>query len=102
MKHSFFIFIGTFFITFTCYALPKITVLKRIDINNFVEVQVANETLKELACFVAIDGHKRKFRLPPRITSQWYKATDVRYKHTDFRVWCDYIEFHPQYKNYNN
>ncbi len=83
-------------------AMPKITVTKRINLQGFTEVRLHNETRKELACYVAIDGQKRKFRLLPLTSSDWYKADSPAYKHTDFSTWCDFIEFHPRYKNYDN
>ncbi|WP_440876984.1 hypothetical protein [Thalassotalea sp. PLHSN55] len=84
------------------YAMPKITVTKRLNIEGITEVQIYNETRKELACYVAIDGQKRKFRLLPFTSSDWYKSNSPAFKHTDYSTWCDYIEFHPRYKQYKN
>ena len=78
-------------------AMPRITI--KHDINNLglARVQVMNETQRTLACYVAIDGHKIKFKLTARQNSLWYKATDVRFDHTHFSTWCDYIELYPEY-----
>ena len=66
-----------------------------------VRAKVVNKTKKELACYLAIDGYKIKFRLPPFQASRWYKATDRRFSHRDFSTWCDYIENHPEFKKYD-
>ena len=87
-------------LAFAVSALPKFNVIKRLDINGITEVRLHNETRRELACYVAIDGQKRKFRLLPLTYSNWYKANSPDFKHTDFSIWCDHIEFHPQYKKY--
>jgi len=82
---------------FTSQAMPKIMVEHGRTLDGFAQVKVTNETIKPLACHVAIDGHKIRFKLQARQASQWYKANDKRYQHTDFSVWCDYLELHPKY-----
>lgn len=82
-----------FFITFNIQAYPKITVSYEIDKQSYTRVKVKNETRRVLGCYVAIDGHKKKFKLSSLATSQWYTATDVRFNYTDFSVFCDYIEY---------
>jgi len=74
-------------------AMPKITVSHDINQQQFVRVKVKNETRQVLGCYVAIDGYKQKFTLTALAESRWYKATDRRFKYTDFSVWCDYIEY---------
>lgn len=84
------------------YARPKYDAKMRLDANKFTEAQLTNNTIRDLACYVAIDGYKRKFKLPARTSSRWFKATDVRYKHTDFRIWCDFLDLHPKYQKYGD
>ena len=79
------------------FAMPLITIKHDRNRVGLARVQIMNETLRTLACYVAIDGHKIKFKLTARQNSRWYKATDVRFNHTHFSTWCDYIELHPEY-----
>jgi hypothetical protein len=79
-------------------AMPKIITKHQRNINGFAEVQVSNDTMESLICYVAIDGHKRLFRLKRIESSKWYTATDIRYNHTNFSVWCDYLKLHPKYQ----
>ncbi|KGJ97509.1 hypothetical protein GAB14E_1098 [Colwellia psychrerythraea] len=92
----------TFFIllllSISVLAMPRITVKHQRNINGFAEVQVSNATMKNLICHVAIDGHKILFRLKAIEASKWYTATDIRFNHTHFSVWCDYLKLHPQYQ----
>ena len=88
------------FFSVSSIAAPKINILTRLNNDKFTQVRITNGTLKELACYVAIDGFKRKFTLLPKDSSEWYTATDVRYKYSDFRTWCDFIEFYPEYQKY--
>lgn len=67
----------------------------------FIKAKIKNETFAELACYIAIDGYKKKFRLMGNMESKWVTATDKRFAYTSFRTWCDHIEFYPQYKKYN-
>lgn len=82
-------------------AKPKYKSLFGHSLQGFARIQVKNETSKDLACWVAIDGHKIKFRLPALNTSQWYTSNDKRYNYQHFSTWCDYIDLHPEYQKYN-
>ena len=88
-----------FFMTFA-QAKPKITVITNYSLDNFARIKVLNETTHRLACYVAIDGFKIKFRLQPKRASIWFKANDTRFKPSSFSYWCDYLELYPQYKKY--
>jgi hypothetical protein len=79
-------------------ALPKVSVQHQRNTQNLAEIQVTNQTAQALICYVAIDGHKVFFRLQPHQPSQWYKATDTRFNHTQFSTWCDYLSLHPKYQ----
>lgn len=79
-------------------AMPKIKVTHQRNIKGFAEVQVVNSTSAHLICYVAIDGHKKFFRLQALQASKWYVATDIRYNHTHFSLWCDYLSLHPKYQ----
>lgn len=96
-----FISILLMFCSFPALSQAKIQVINGHNVEGFARTQVKNETTKELACWVAIDGFKAKFRLPPAATSRWFTANDKRYSYTNFSTWCDNIEFYPQYKNYS-
>ena len=84
--------------TTNALAMPKINVKHQRNINGFAEIQVSNDTSENLICYVAIDGHKIFFRLKAIEYSKWYAATDIRYNHTHFSVWCDYLKLHPKYQ----
>ncbi|MDG1751177.1 MAG: hypothetical protein P8I03_05885 [Thalassotalea sp.] len=90
------------FSSFTALSKAKIEVINGHNAEGFARTQIKNETTKELACWVAIDGFKQKFRLPPASTSRWFTANDKRYSYANFSTWCDNIEFYPEYKNYRN
>jgi len=79
-------------------AMPKINVKHQRNIKDFAEIQVSNATMENLICYVAIDGYKIFFRLKAIETSKWYTATDKRFNHTNFSVWCDYLKLHPKYQ----
>ena len=83
-------------------AKPKFKTTFGYSLEGYARVQVKNETTKDLACWVAIDGHKKKFRLPPLTTSQWITVRDKRYTYKHFSTWCDFIDYHPEYRNYKN
>jgi hypothetical protein len=89
-----------FIISPVIWALPKITVTFGESSNGFSQVKIKNETEESLACFVAIDGYKAKFRLRMRSTSRWITTTDTRYTYRNFSTWCDYLEVYPNYKAY--
>jgi hypothetical protein len=78
-------------------AMPKIAVKHQRNANGFAQAQVSNSTMENLICYVAIDGYKIFFRLKAMETSKWYAATDIRFNHTNFSVWCDYLKLHPKY-----
>ncbi|WP_147302737.1 hypothetical protein [Thalassotalea euphylliae] len=82
------------------YAIPRIATEYGYNADGFVRVKVTNETTRELACYVAIDGRSIRFVLPPRGASRWYRATDKRFTAKSFSIWCDYLEFHPAYQRY--
>ncbi len=82
------------------WGLPKITVTYNVTPTGFTQVRIRNETLESLACYVAIDGFKKKFKLYPKTSSQWITATDTRYNHQNFSTWCDYLDVHPKYESY--
>jgi len=92
----------TFFIllslSINALAMPKIKVKHQRNIKNFAEVQVSNDTMENLICYVAIDGYKVFFRLKAIESSKWYTATDTRFNHKNFSVWCDYLKLHPKYQ----
>jgi len=81
-------------------ALPKITLVYGESSEGFTRVKVKNETLLPLACFVAIDGHKKKFQLRAKSTSIWITSSDSRYNYQNFSTWCDYLDLNPDYKVY--
>jgi len=93
-----FIFFLLFLFTTSALAMPKIKVKHQRNIKGFAEVQVSNDTMENLICHVAIDGHKVLFRLKAIESSRWYVATDIRFNHTHFSIWCDYLELHPKYQ----
>ena len=72
------------------FAQPKTKVQYKRNAENLAEVQVTNNTLDPLVCYVAIDGHKVHFRLQANQKSVWYKATDSRFNYYHFSTWCDY------------
>lgn len=81
-------------------ANPKILVEHGFTLNGYARARVINESRENLACYMAIDGYKIKYVLPPLNTSRWFTATDKRYNHTNFSTWCDYLVLHPEYENY--
>ena len=95
----FYLIIASLF-TVGVYAKPKITVHKSFDTNNFAQIKITNETIKELACYVAIDGQKIRFRLLPRRNTRWFKANDTRFPLSAISTWCDFIELYPHFKKF--
>jgi hypothetical protein len=71
---------------------------KNLDGN--IRVKIVNNMARTLACYIAIDGHKIKFRLLPMQTSKWHSSTHKAYKYTDFSTWCGYIDQYPAYMEY--
>ena len=88
----------TLLFSVSALAMPKITVNHKRSTEGLAEVQVVNDTIEHLICHVAIDGHKILFRLKARGYSTWYTATDTRFNHTNFSIWCDYLKLHPKYQ----
>jgi len=89
------------FSSYSVYARPKTKTIHGYSLDGFARVKVKNMTTKDLACWVAIDGKKTKFRLPSLNESQWYTTNDKRYTYANISTWCDYIELHPEYQKYN-
>lgn len=101
MKKTYLFFAACFGLTsFMSQATPNIETVFDKNNEQFARAKVINKTNRELACYLAIDGYKIRFRLPAFQHSQWYKATDRRFNHKDFSTWCDYIEQHPEFKKY--
>ena len=94
------IMLSSLLISLVVESKPKTTTLFDKTPNGFVKAKIKNETFEELACYIAIDGYKKKFRLSGQMESQWVTATDKRFSYTSFSTWCDNIEFYPQYKKY--
>ncbi|QOL26336.1 hypothetical protein LP316_03250 [Thalassotalea sp. LPB0316] len=82
------------------YAMPDIRIEHGKSLDGFARARIINNTTEILACYVAIDGYKKKFVLGPLKPSTWYKATDKRFNYKHFSTWCDYLEFYPHYAKY--
>ncbi len=93
-----FIYLTLLVFSASACALPKFSVKHQRNFEDFAEIQLTNDTIEPLVCFVAIDGHKIYFRLQARQISQWYKATDKRFHYTHFSTWCDYLSLYPQHQ----
>ncbi|WP_019029336.1 hypothetical protein [Colwellia piezophila] len=98
MFYKIFAFFMVLLFSLNSLAMPKIAVKHQRNIKGFAEIQVSNATMENLICHVAIDGHKILFRLKAIEVSKWYVATDIRFNHTHFSVWCDYLKLHPNYQ----
>lgn len=98
MLRKTFIFFIVLLLTTNAFAMPKIAVKHQRNVNGFAELQVSNSTMENLICYIAIDGHKTFFRLKAIESSKWYTATDIRFNHINFSVWCDYLKLHPKYQ----
>lgn len=92
------VIIFTLLLTSNVLAMPKITIKNQHNINKLAQIQVSNNTMENLICHVAIDGHKLLFHLKALESSSWFTATDVRFNHTHFSVWCDYLKLHPKHQ----
>ena len=99
MANKVVLFFTLLLFTTSAVAMPKINIKHQRNIKGFAEVQVSNSTMENLICHVSIDGYKILFKLKAIETSKWYTATDKRFNHTNFSVWCDYLKLHPQYQN---
>jgi len=82
-------------------ALPKFKAEFGKKPDGTPRIRLTNQTTLTLACYISIDGYKKKFVLAPFKSSRWYAAANNRYDHTSFRTWCDSLEFHPEYKKYH-
>jgi len=100
MKNYFALFIALLFSSNVQAKNTKIEIVHGYSTDGYARIKIISNIKKELACYVAIDGHKSKFRLPPHKASRWHKANSKHYDHTNFSTWCDLIEFYPQYKKY--
>jgi len=98
MRRQFLLYFILLTVSFTSIAKPKFLVKHQRNEKNLAEIQIINQTTKALICYVAIDGHKIRFRLQPRQPSKWYRATDPSFNHKNFSTWCDYLSLHPQYQ----
>ncbi len=92
--------LGVGFIPLSSQALPKFSVEHGKRPDGTPRVKITNETTATLACYVAIDGHKKKFVLGAYNSSIWYAAANNRYNHTSFRTWCGLLELYPKYEKY--
>lgn len=91
----------TLFFSLSVSAKSNIKPIFGYSLEGFPRMQIKNQSNQELACWVAIDGFKKKFRLPQFTTSQWITVYDKRYNYQNFSTWCDNIEHHPEYRQYN-
>ena len=87
--------------SFDAKALAKTRTIYSYSPSGFIQAKIKNETTKELACWIGINGFRHKFRLTALAESRKITANDKRYNYTSINTWCDFIEFHPQYKKYN-
>ncbi|WP_076417420.1 hypothetical protein [Colwellia sp. UCD-KL20] len=94
----YFAILGTF--TLPVQALPKVNIEHSTNLQGAPRIKITNETALTLACYIAIDGHKKKFILEPFKASRWYSAASHLYDQTSFSTWCDSLEFHPHYQKY--
>jgi hypothetical protein len=90
----------TLLITNNVHAKPKTKTIYGRSLDGFARVKIKNNTTESLACYVAIDGYKIKFRLMALRESKWYTATDKGYNYRNFSTWCDFLALHPEYLKY--
>lgn len=88
------------FVVFHSEAKPHTSTVYSKNLEGHVRVKIINEMSRTLACFVAIDGYKMKFRISALHASKWYSATHKSYKYTDFSTWCGDIKLYPAYLEY--
>jgi hypothetical protein len=88
------------FITNIVHAKPKTKTIYGRSLDGFSRVKIKNNTNNGLACYVAINGYKVKFRLLALRESKWYTATDKAFGYRSFSTWCDYLNLHPEYLKY--
>jgi hypothetical protein len=82
------------------HAKPKTKTIYSRNLDGFAQVKIKNNTTESLACYVAIDGYKIKFRLQALRESKWYTATDKRFQYRSFNSWCDFLTLYPEYLKY--
>ncbi|WP_426359181.1 hypothetical protein ACPUVO_02740 [Pseudocolwellia sp. HL-MZ19] len=99
-KKQFFYFTFLSLMAFSVIALPRVNIEHMTSVQGVPSVKVSNQTSLTLACYVAIDGYKRKFVLQAFGSSKWFSASSNQYKHSNFSTWCDALEFYPDYKKY--
>jgi hypothetical protein len=87
-------------ITNIVQAKPKTKTLYGRSLDGFAQVKIKNNTTESLACYVAIDGFKIKFRLLALRESKWYTTNDKRFEYHNFSTWCDYLDQYPEYLKY--
>lgn len=87
-------------ITNNVQAKPKTKTIYGRSLDGFARVKIKNNTTESLACYVAIDGFKIKFRLLALRESKWYTATDKLFNYRNFSTWCDFLALHPDYLKY--
>lgn len=102
MKIKVFVFFMLLAVNITLHAAPKTLVKHNRNGQNLAQIQITNQTIEKLVCYVAIDGHKIYFRLSAGQSSKRYSATDVRFTHMNFSTWCDYLSLHPKYQKKSN
>jgi hypothetical protein len=88
------------FVALHTEAKPHTSTVYSKSLDGHVRVKILNEMTRTLACYVAIDGYKIKFRLTPMHVSKWHSATNKAHKYSDFSTWCGYIEQYPAYLEY--
>ena len=89
-----------FFLTNAAQAKPKTKTIYGHSLDGFARVKIKNNTTENLACYIAINGYKVKFRLPSLRESKWYTATDKRFAYRNFSTWCVYLSQNPEYLKY--
>jgi len=89
-----------FLISNAVQAKPKTKTIYGHSLDGFARVKIKNNTTENLACYVAINGYKIKFRLAALRESKWYTATDKRLSYKNFSTWCDYLSLNPEYLKY--
>jgi hypothetical protein len=96
------LFLSVFILLITniVQAKPKTKTFYGRSLDGFAQVKIKNNTTESLACYVAIDGFKIKFRLLALRESKWYTTNDKRFEYHNFSTWCDYLTLHPEYLRY--
>jgi hypothetical protein len=95
MNKIIFILILAILASFSVYPKPKYQIEYGFTAEKFAKTRIINETNSVLICYIAIDGYKRFFKLNPYQSSDWFKATDLRFTYRNFSHWCDFSTNHP-------